>query len=157
MKQRHVKAIAVVGSLLAACHPKEQEKQSDPKAVSACMAAQNSHDNYLLVTTCEPLGQQAKLQGTWFVGFEMSVFRKGYAGVPADFGTIDKQSQLIVPTALDETVHAKDSEGPSAFQISFLGRESALPAVGGAKLFVADRILSLRRVAISPRELKPPS
>jgi hypothetical protein len=155
MKERHVRAIAVLGGLLAACHPEERQRPSDPKAVSACMAAQHGNDNYSMVTKCEPLGRQTTLHGTWFVGSEMSVFRKGYTGVPADLGTIQDQSELVVPTALDQTAHAKDSKGPSAYQVSFLGRESALPWTRAVKLVVADRVLSLRRVPMAASVSKP--
>lgn len=151
MKPHCAKAIVLVGTLLSACHRKEQQRATDLKSVSACMKAQQSHDDYLLATKCLPLGPEAKVKGTWVVGFEISAFRKDYQGVPADLGTgTDNRYELIVPTALGERVHADDAKGPLAFQLSFLGRESALTAMGGAKTIVADKVLSLRRVPLSP-------
>lgn len=120
------------------------------------MAGQQSHDDYLQVTKCEPLGPEVKMQGTWVVGFEISVFRKNYLGIPADLGTgTEDLYDLIAPTALEDRVHAKDSEGPAAYEISFLGRVSELPRMGGSTTVVADRVLSLRRVPISPSVSQP--
>ena len=158
MKQRADKAIVLVGSLLAACHSGGERKSSDPHAVSACMAAQHSHDDYLLVTKCEPLGPQESFAGTWFVGFELSVFRKGYAAVPAEPPTSTGNAyELVVPTKLSTSMYAKYPEGPSAYQVTFLGRESALPFMPGVKLVVADRVLSLRPVPIRSDASKPQS
>jgi hypothetical protein len=122
------------------------------------MAAQHSHDDYFLVTRCEPLGPQQRFQGTWFVGFELSAFRRGYSGLPAELGTGPAGLyEIIVPSSLSERVHAKDSQGAFAYQVTFLGRESSLPAMPGVKLMVADKMLSLHPVPISPGVSKPRS
>jgi hypothetical protein len=156
MNQRTAKIIALVGSILAGCQAKDSQKPADPKAVSACMAALHSHDDYFLVTKCEPLGPQRRFQGTWFVGFELSAFRRSYSGVPADLGTgptgVD---EIVVPASLSERIHARDSEGASAYQVMLLGRESSLAAMPGVKLVVADRVLSLQRVPISSSVTQP--
>jgi hypothetical protein len=90
------------------------------------------------------------------VGFELSAFRRDYSGIPADPGTPFGLYEIVAPTSLSERVHARDPEGPSAYQVTFLGRESLLPAMPGVKLIVADRMLSLRPVQINSRAMEPP-
>jgi hypothetical protein len=87
MNRSAIKAMVLTGGALAACHAKDVQRSLDPKTVSACMDAQHSHDDYLLVTKCEPLGPQERFQGTWFTGLEMDAFAKGYSKTPADLGT----------------------------------------------------------------------
>jgi hypothetical protein len=157
VKQGLAAAIFLVGSLLAACHAREEEKAADRKSVSACMATQHTHDDYVLVKTCAPLGPQMKLQGTWFVGFELSEFRMDYAGIPAEpsFDTRNTY-EMVAPSALEGRAHATDPKGPSAYQVTFLGRQSSLPWGTGVKLMVADRMLSMHQVPVSPHINGPP-
>jgi len=150
------KAIVLVGCIISACQPKDTQKPADPRTVSACMAAEHSHDDYLLVTKCEPLGLQKTFHGTWFVGFEMSVFRMDYSGIPADLGNPFDQYRIVVPTSLDQRVHARDAVGPSAYKVTFQGREALLLKKPGEKLIVADRMLALRAVPMSSKVPRPP-
>jgi hypothetical protein len=155
MNKRLAKAIVLVSVTLTACHEKDVTKSRDPEAVSACMDAGHSHDDYALVTKCEPLAPQEMFQGTWFVGFELSVFREGYAGVPAELGaSLHSQYEIVAPASLNERVHAQDSNGASAYQVSFLGRQSLIPET---KMMVADRIVSIRRVPLSPNFAERPN
>jgi len=150
--------IFIMCAALPACHARDTQKRADPKEVSACLAGQSGHDDYFLVTKCEPLGPQERFQGTWFAGFELSEFRPGYFGVPADFGKGRDASYLIVPTAWSRRAFAADpAECPCAYQITFLGRESSEPYMPGVKLVVADKILSFHRVPISPSVANPRS
>ena len=150
------KAIILVGCIIGACQPKDAPRAADPRTVSACMAAEHSHDDYLLVTKCEPLGPTRTFHGTWFVGFEMSVFRMDYSGIPADLGNPFDQYWIVVPTSLDRRVHARDAVGPSAYQVTFQGREALLPKRPGEKLIVADRMLALRAVSMNSKIPSPP-
>jgi hypothetical protein len=146
MNARAAEAAILAPVFLAGCRERTQQS-ADPKAGSACMAAQRSNDGYVLVTTCEPLGREETYWGTWFVGLELSAFRKGYSGIPADLGTRPEDVfEIVVPTSLSEGAHAQHPQGISAYQVTFLGRESSLPWTHGRELLVADRILSLRRV-----------
>jgi hypothetical protein len=140
--------ILIVGGL-AACHAPDTQKSLGPKEVSACMAAEHSHDDYLLTTKCEPLASPEEFQGTWFVGYEVSVFRKGYSGVPAEIGSrLSDVDEIVVPASLSKKAHARDSAGPSAYQLVFVGRVSMLPAMPGQRLVVLDRLISIRRVPV---------
>ena len=149
---RAVVGLVVVAGLVASCHPKQSRQANSYKAVLDCMEATRSHDDYFLVTKCEPLGHQRTFRGTWFVGFEMSAFQEGYTGVPA---ALQNPIELVVPTNVSDKAHAKDSSGPSAYQVTFVGRESALPSTPGGRTLVVDHILSLRPVSISPSVSKP--
>jgi hypothetical protein len=150
---RALNGLIVISGLLVSCHAKEPKGANSYKAVVACMEATGSHDDYFLTTKCEPLSSQRTFRGTWFLGFEMSAFREGYTEIPATLG--ENPMRLVAPTAVTEKVHATDSIGPSAYQVTFLGRESALPPTPGGRLVVADRILSLRPVAMSSSVSKP--
>jgi hypothetical protein len=53
MNRCAAKALVLIGGILAGCQAKESQRPADPRAVSACMATQNSNDDYFLVTTCD--------------------------------------------------------------------------------------------------------
>src|SRR5689334_10870128 len=119
------------------------EKQSDPKAVLACMSSQPSRDDYSLVTRCEPLGESERFVGTWFVGFETSLFKEG----PASKGDrLTQYHRLIVPPAINGAVHKVDATGHAAYEVVFVGRRSLLQQTSEPTTFVADKIVSMRRV-----------
>ena len=112
------------------------------------MEAQHTTDDYVLVTKCEPLGPQRKFQGTWFVGFELSVFRNDYAGVPAEPN--GHEYDLVAPALVSGRAHARDRAGVSAYQVTFLGREYQVANKPDPNHLVADRMLSVRSVPVSP-------
>lgn len=67
-------------------------------------------------------------------------------GIPA---VPDREYEIIAPSSLSERAHARDAEGDSAYHVTFLGRESMLPAPLGGKTIVLDKIASLRRVPMA--------
>src|SRR5690348_3378816 len=114
---RFAPAILLLG--LACC----REKQTDAKEVLTCMSSQTSRDDYSLATRCEPLGKSERFAGTWFVGFETSMFKEEGAS------RIDRSTdyhRLIVPTPLDDATHKVDSSGYAAYDVVFVGRRSLL-------------------------------
>lgn len=124
---------------LACCH----QKRADPKPVLSCMASQQGHDDYLLVTRCEPLGKSERIAGTWFVAFELSLFKKGR---PTRDDRLTQYHQLIVPAPLNAAVHKIDATGVAAYEIVFMGRRSLVQAGPEPNIFVADKIISMRRI-----------
>ncbi len=150
---RTVIVLVAISGLMSSCHPEKSREVNSYKAVSDCMDKTGSHDAYILATKCNPLSHQRIYRGTWFVGFELSAFEEGYTGVPA---ALNDPSEFVAPASITEKVHAKDSTGDSAYQLTFLGREPTLPP-RWRRLVVADRILSLRPVSISPSVSKPHS
>jgi hypothetical protein len=145
---RFVAIVLLLG--LASC----REKQADPKAVLACMSSQPTHDEYLLVTRCEPLGKSERIAGTWFVAFEMSLFKEGEV---SKSGRLTEYHQLVVPTQVDEAVHKVDATGYAAYDVVFVGRQSLLQLRSEPTTFVADKIISMRRVQVQLPPMRPSS
>lgn len=110
------------------------------------MHAQESHDDYVRVTKCEPLGPKESIKGTWFVGFEESLFRIDYGKVPADVGNRNDIYRLIAPEPLNTVAHEKDAVSATAYQITFVGRKSLLPPLGGQSTIVLDNVISIHPV-----------
>ena len=126
---------------LACC----REKQADPKAVLACMSSHPSRDDYSLVTSCEPLGKSEKIAGTWFVAFETSLFKEGRV---ARGDRLVEYHQLIVRAPVNDAVHKVDATGYAAYDVVFVGRRSLLQPNSEPRTFVADKIVSMRRVQV---------
>lgn len=128
------------------CERDSPTKKFDPKSVLECMHAQHSNDDYVLETTCSPLGKPKTFNGTWFVGFEESLFMNNYIGVPA--GLIDGSDlyEIVVPAELAAKVQPGPQGVSSAYQVSLIGRESYLRGLGGRKVLVLDRVISIRPV-----------
>ena len=138
---RIVAAILLLG--FAGC----REKQADPRQVLACMSSQPSHDEYLLVTRCEPLGKSEKMTGTWLVGFETSLFKEGSV---KSGGRLSEYHQLVVPSRINDVVHKADATGYATYELVFVGRRSLLQYKSEPSTFVADRIISVRRAQMQP-------
>ena len=107
------------------------------------MSSQSTHDDYLLVTRCEPLGKSERIAGTWFVAFEASLFKEGR---PARGGRLTEYHELIVPAQLNDAVHKVDATGYAAYDVVFIGRRSLLQLKSEPSTIVADRVVSMRRV-----------
>ena len=122
-----------------------RDKQADPKSVLACMSSQPRHDDYSLVTRCEPLRNSERIAGTWLVGFETSLFREARASRD---NRLTDYRQLIVPAPISDAVHERNAMGYKTYDIVFVGRRSQLKP--DPTTFVADRIISIRRVQMQP-------
>jgi len=120
----------------------------------ACMHSQATNDDYLLVTKCEPLGPSEKFEGTWFFGFETSLFRRGKqasAGVPEKFADITPDDyQLIAPTSISSAVLDRDPSRICAIHVVFVGRPSLLRVKPEPVTVVVDKMLAMRAVPFSP-------
>lgn len=122
-----------------------REKQPDPEAVLTCMSSQPNRDDYSQVTRCEPLGKNERIAGTWFVAFETSLFKEGHA---SKGDRLTEYHRLIVPTTIGEAVHKIDAKGYAAYEVVFVGRRSLLQLPSEPRTFVADKIVSMRRVQV---------
>jgi hypothetical protein len=144
--------VAHVLLLFVASCSQHKQKATDNKAILSCMAAEPSNDEYLQITKCAPLGPQVKWRGTWFTGFEISAFARGYAEIPARIPSPTQLPaySLVVPKALYERANANNPAGPTAYQITFVGRLLLRPESQDMKTIVLDRIVSIHRVPISP-------
>lgn len=136
---RVVAAILLLG--LVGC----RERQTDPKAVLTCMSSQPSRDAYSLVTQCEPLGESQRFAGTWFVAFETPLFKEGR---PSKGDRLTQYHRLIVPSPVDDAVHKVDPAGYAAYDVVFMGRRSLLQQTSEPTTFIADEIISMRRVQV---------
>jgi len=142
----------------AGCSDVETHKSTNPEAILKCMRAHPGSDDYVLETTCSPLGQSETFNGTWFVGFEQSLFRAGYKVVPAQTGQDPKNLQeLVVQTSLRAKVAGKSHFTPSAYQLSFVGRVSSLSGPADRKIIVLDRLLALHPVTRETSEIAVPA
>jgi hypothetical protein len=122
-----------------------REKHTDPKAVLACMSSQPNRDDYSLLTRCEPLGKSERIAGTWFVAFETSLFKEGRASTG---DRLTEYHRLIVPTPVNDAVQKVDATGYAAYDVVFVGRRSLLQQTSEPSTFVADKIVSMRRVQV---------
>lgn len=122
-----------------------REKQTDSKAVLACMSAQPTRDNYSLTARCVPLGNSERFAGTWFVGFETSLFKVGGA---VDGDRLTQYYPLIVPSPLNDAVHKLDAKGHAAYVLVFIGRRSLFQETSEPATLVADKIVSIRRIQV---------
>jgi hypothetical protein len=91
-------------------------------------------------------------RGTWFTGVEISAFAKDYADVPARIPSPTKSPaySLAVPTYLHEETNPNNLPGPLAYQINFVGRLLLRSENQSVKTIVVDRVVSIRRVPVSP-------
>jgi hypothetical protein len=145
-------SIALFAALmLAACHKQTERASIDTDPISACMQKLKTEDDYVLTTTCEPLGPEQAFNGTWFVGFELSSFRPGYLETPADIRAAKDTYQIIAPKSVDAFAHARDELGRAAYQISFKGRKSQPNSAPGDEIIVMDEIEEVRAVALKAR------
>jgi hypothetical protein len=132
--------------ITAACREYPVSEPVNENSVVACMAAQETNDDYVIATKCEPLGPSLEFRGTWFVGFESSLFVDGYTSVPAQVDPDGQVAELIVPTRLARSYNPENAMSPAAFQVSFVGRKSALPSKSGRYVIVLDNVISIRSV-----------
>lgn len=130
----------------AGCEPGSPTKKFDAESVLECMRAQNSKDDYLLETACTPLGKQKNYNGTWFVGFEESLFKDNYMMVPAGLVEGPDLYEIVVPETVSAKMRASSPGVSLAYQVSLVGRESAVPGLGGRKVLVLDQVISIRPV-----------
>jgi hypothetical protein len=136
-------AIAPIMLLLAACN-EESPPVADPKQVIACMSAQQTSDDYLLVTKCEPLGPKNKFEGTWVVGFETSLFTTAHHKLNLkDQKVTDKFSTIIVPAKFRRRIHSQDPARYITYRVVFVGRESLMLPKEGHQIIVMDEIISM--------------
>ena len=130
---------------IVGCDVRSQESP-DLNSVMACMARQQGHDDFIVVTRCEPLGPERHFSGTWFAGFEVSSFRMGYDSVPAELGRPAKLHRLVVEKELNTQIHSKDYAGVAAYQVEFYGRASLLSRTDLPGTIVLDRLIRIRQV-----------
>jgi hypothetical protein len=121
------------------------EKQAGPKAVLTCMSSQPTHDDYSLVTRCEPLGKSETIAGTWFVAFETSLFKEGRV---TRGDRLSEYHRLIVPAPVNDAVHKVDATGYAAYDVVFAGRRSLLQLNSDPSIFVLDKIISMQRIHV---------
>ena len=135
--------IAVIG--LTACNSRSDLSNVDSKSALKCMAEQKSKDDYILITECEPLNAPEHFSGIWTVGFEESAFQEDLGSEHPNRAR-SQMNELVVPGTTAAVAHARDASGPSAYQISFVGRRSALPHAKMPRTIVLDRVISIQLV-----------
>ena len=129
---------ALAALAISACHSRSTTQRADANSVVECINNLHSNDDYVLVTACVPLQRRKIYRGTWYVGFELSLFRSDSANLSSDSDVYE----LVAPSSLKEKFNQSSSGKVSTFQLSFMGRESARRDFRNRKIVVLDQPIS---------------
>lgn len=126
------------------CDQSSVSKTTTEDSILKCMSKQHSSSDYDKITSCYPLSRQMHFQGTWFFGFEESVFLPGYSKTPARSN--GQGIPLIYRKTLGRTMPVIHEGQRGAFQIAFVGRRT-LDNRPAFRAIVVDRLISAEPVS----------